>query len=124
MSDVCQSGVAHVTMELVQGREGNTLVLQPSGRLDATTAPDLEAHYHAMEGEEAVILDCTGLDYVSSAGLRVVLVLAKGCLAASRPFLVCGLQPQVEEIFRLAGFHHILAIRRDLGEALADIQAS
>ena len=65
-------------MNIQQIRNGNELVLALEGRLDTVTAPELEAALKdALEGVEELILDFEKLDYISSAGLRVLLVAQK-----------------------------------------------
>ncbi len=107
--------------EIGQVFEQEVVILTPGGRLDADTAPALEARLATVEEAKAVILDLGATDYVSSAGLRVILAAAKRNMGVGRPFLLCRLTPSVSEVFRLTGFHHILDIQPDVDAAMNHI---
>ena len=68
------------------------------------------------ENDSALILDFVSLDYISSAGLRVVLELAK-LYSAPRQFLICGLSSAVQEVFEISGFTQIIKIYKTLEQA-------
>jgi len=100
-----------------------TLVI-PEGRLDFGAAAGFqqrveEALAGAGTAPAAVIVDCTALDYVSSAGLRVFLLTARASQRAGIPFALCALQPAVREVFELSGFSRIIAVHADRPTALA-----
>ena len=100
-----------------------TLVI-PEGRLDFGAAAGFrqrveEALAGAGTAPAAVIVDCTALDYVSSAGLRVFLLAARASQRAGIPFALCALQPAVREVFELSGFSRIIAVHADRPTALA-----
>jgi anti-anti-sigma factor len=98
-------------------------VAVPEGRVDFNSATEfqtqLEAALAGVRGPGALIVDCSGLEYVSSAGLRAFLLCARGAQRASVPFALCALQPAVREVFELSGFSRIIAIHPDRGTALA-----
>jgi len=73
----------------------------------------------ASSGGAALILDCAGLDYVSSAGLRAFLVVARAAQRAGIAFSLCALQPAVREVFDLSGFSRVIAVHADRAAALA-----
>ena len=78
------------------------------GRLDTTTAPDLEAFLAKnYEGEGSIVIDCERLSYISSAGLRVLLSAQKKTKGAMKLINVCEL---VMEVFEMTGFADILVI--------------
>ena len=100
-----------------------TLVI-PEGRLDFGAAAGFQQRVEeALAGSgtapAAVIIDCTALDYVSSAGLRVFLLAARASQRAGIPFALCALQPAVREVFELSGFSRIIAVHADRSTALA-----
>ena len=79
-------------------------VLSPSGRIDSNTAAQFEASVtEALAGTEKMILDFTNVPYVSSAGLRVVLIGAKKITAKKGDFALCGLSESVMDVFELSG---------------------
>ena len=78
------------------------------GRLDTTTAPELESFFaENYKGTESIVIDCEKLLYVSSAGLRVLLATQKKTKGAMKLTNVCEL---VMEVFEMTGFADILVI--------------
>ena len=105
-------------MKLDVQNEGDVVILRPAGQLDALSAPKLEeALAPVMAGEpKRVILDLTDAPYVSSAGLRVLIQLAKQMMKFGR-LAVTGLNGPVREVFQLAGFDKIMTLCADLDSA-------
>ena len=99
-------------MEIVEERSGGVLVVAPRGRLDTTTSPDLEKRLqgHVDAGVRQLVLDLSGIEYISSAGLRVLLLVAKKLRAAGGEVVLCALGPAVRQVFELAGFLSIFPI--------------
>ena len=88
----------------------NEVVLKVSGRLDTTTAPSLEtAVAEAVAACECLVLDFAGLEYISSAGLRVILKAQK-ILAAKSGMKLLHVNETIMEIFEITGFSDILTI--------------
>ena len=88
----------------------NKLTVKVSGRLDTTTAPELEASLsESLDGVEALTLDFTDLEYISSAGLRVLLATQKRMNGQGSMRLV-GVCDVVMEVLELTGFSSILTI--------------
>lgn len=97
-------------MTIDQKRDGSQLVLTVSGRLDTMTAPDLEnVIKENLEGVEKLVLDFKDLEYISSAGLRVVLG-ARKAMGEGDKFVVRNLCSDVKEIFDITGFSDIITI--------------
>jgi anti-anti-sigma factor len=96
-------------------------VLAPSGRLDANTSPAFEREMLAElnRSPRGLVMDFSALGYVSSAGLRVVLLAAKKVKAAGGAFVLCGLAPAIAEVFKVSGFLSILTVEPDRAAALA-----
>lgn len=99
-------------MEIEKRKEKNILVISVKGRLDAVTAPDLEKDLlEALSGgEKELLMDLSGLQYISSAGLRTLLVIAKKLKAGQGEILFAGLKGPVEEVFKISGFYSIFKI--------------
>ncbi len=93
-------------MEIHSDRCGDSLVVRVSGRLDAVGAPAFEAHcQQAIErGERALILDSGQLEYLSSAGLRSILTVAKSLGAAGGEFALANARGVIREVFEVSGF--------------------
>ncbi len=97
-------------MKLDTIKNGNELTVIIEGRLDTTTAPELDKLLiESTEGIEKLILDISGLEYVSSAGLRVFLSAHKR-MAVAGEMIVRGANEVVAEIFDITGFSDILTI--------------
>lgn len=99
-------------MEIEKRKEKNILVISVKGRLDAVTAPDLEKDLleTISGGEKELLMDLSGLQYISSAGLRTLLVIAKKLKAGQGEILFAGLKGPVEEVFKISGFYSIFKI--------------
>ena len=87
-------------------------VLRPKGRLDSSSSPALEREAFAVieSGGRLLLIDFDGLDYISSAGLRAALTVAKRMNAAGGRFALCSLSPQVAEVFEISGVNAIIDI--------------
>ena len=100
-----------------------TLVI-PEGRLDFGAAPGFQRQLEERLADSsssvtALIIDCSALDYVSSAGLRVFLLAARAAERARISFGLCALKPAVREVFELSGFGRIIPVHADRAAALA-----
>ncbi|WP_419945493.1 STAS domain-containing protein [Candidatus Poriferisodalis sp.] len=110
-------------MELAQERDSDTNVISPAGRVDGSNSADFhEALGAAISDDDSrVILDMGGIDYISSAGLRVLLLVAQRLGGNSTPFAVCSLAASVDEVFRISGFNQIITVYGTLDEAKAQL---
>ena len=97
-----------MTIEKIANEKNLTVVL--TGRLDTTTAPQLEAELKGnIAGVENLVLDFAGLDYLSSAGLRVLLAAQK-IMNKQGSMVVKNVNETIAEIFEVTGFCDILTI--------------
>jgi anti-sigma B factor antagonist len=87
------------------GQEGRVVL---SGRLDASEAPAAQSFFDRVEG--VVTLDCDGLDYISSAGLGVLLKTQKRLLASNGKLRLAGLKPHLHDVFTYSGFDQLFEI--------------
>ncbi len=95
-------------MKITKKQEGTTLTVILEGELNTQTAPSLEAELPAdMEGVDNLILELSGLEYLSSAGLRVILAAQQG-LEDRGGVTVLGASEEIKEIFEVTGFDDIL----------------
>lgn len=101
----------------------NKTLFAIEGRIDATTAGDLEKEIlaKAQEAAGAVLVDFSDVEYISSAGLRSMLKLAKLCSSKKLPLRLFGMRPNVFEVFSVSGFAGIIRINSDLNEALSGL---
>lgn len=107
-------------MNLATDKIGEVLLVMPEGQINSANAAGIEADLMAQidKGAQKVVLDLGRLDYISSAGLRVVLVLAKKLKQLSGSLVLCNIQPQVREVFDISGFLAILTVTDTREQAL------
>jgi anti-sigma B factor antagonist len=97
-------------MKLTKTQEGSKLTVAVSGNLDTQTAPELQGELKtALTGITSLILDFTDLDYISSAGLRVVRGASK-VMNRQGDMLVRGCNPEVKEVFEITGFADVINV--------------
>ena len=108
-------------MQIGEQRTGSALVLAPAGRLDSVTSNELEKHVVSRldAGERRLVVDLAGVEYISSAGLRVLLMAAKRLKEPPAALVLCGLGPSVRTVLELAGFLPLFAIEPGREQALA-----
>lgn len=108
-------------MEIAQEKRGAVFVLGPVGRLDTDSAADLELALQDLLATNAThfVVDLAQINYVSSAGLRVLLMLAKS-VDDKGSLRLSGLNPQVRQVFDIAGFTKLFRIYPDRDAALRD----
>lgn len=96
-------------------------VFSPRGRIDGTNSSAIEAELRPLLDGKGVrlVFDLSSIDYLSSAGLRVVLLAAKTTRAGGGKTVLSGAKPAVLEVLRMSGFDRILEIEPDLDAALA-----
>jgi anti-anti-sigma factor len=96
-------------------------VYRVAGKVDALTCHDLESAVGSAGGEARIIFDMREVNYISSAGLRVIVMTAKQVAAAKGGFAIFGLQPIVNEVFEVSGLQNIIPIGSDETEARAKL---
>jgi serine/threonine-protein kinase RsbW len=96
-------------------------VFELSGRLDAVSTPVAIERIHTAiaAGARHVLLDLSQVTFLSSSGLRALLLVRKDLLSHEGELRLCVLQPQVQEVFALTGFTQVFAIHQSRAEALA-----
>lgn len=107
-----------MTFEIL--KKGNyTLIEVNSDRLDTNNAPDLKSELIVINngGEKNIILDMSSVSYCDSSGLRAVLVANRLCEDSIGTFILCGLQPDVENLVKISMLHTVLLITKDVKEA-------
>lgn len=99
-------------MTITKNINEDSMTIAIEGRLDTTTAPQLEAEIQSLaENIKNLEVDLSAVDYVSSAGLRVMLVAYKKMTAAAGTFAVSGATPSVKEVFDMTGFSKVLNLK-------------
>lgn len=107
-------------MDIATRTEGAVARIAFTGHLDTNTSPQAQEALDAMVagGARTVVLDCTALDYISSAGLRVLLGTVKRLERDGGTLHLFGLNESVREVFDISGFSTILKVFGTEAEAL------
>ncbi len=107
--------VKHITAQT----PNHVTVMPIQGRVDAVTAPQLNAQVHAQieQGSRYILLDMSGVAFLSSSGLRALLLIRKELMTLGGELRLAALQPQVHEVFALTGFTQVFAIHPTVEEA-------
>jgi anti-anti-sigma factor len=110
-------------MEICTRSQDAAVIGAVNGRMDAVTAPDFDVWIsdRVNAAELFLILDLSGLEYVSSAGLRSLLAAAKQIKVSQGDLVLCGLSGTVEEVFRISGFINIFRVFSSVDQALKAI---
>jgi anti-sigma B factor antagonist len=113
-------------MDLPLRRFADTVVLAPAARIDHGSAESfkdaLRPHLgRCATAQDQLVLDLSGVDYISSAGLRVLMLARKQAKAQGGTLVVAGLTPVVKEIFEISRFSVVFEIFPSVREALARI---
>lgn len=107
-------------MEITESRAGGVTVAALAGRLDVATAAAAETGLLAMVGRGGpVLVDLSGVSYVSSAGLRVLLRAAKQAQIAGHALALAAPQPAVQEVLEISGFPAIMPVHETREAGLA-----
>jgi anti-anti-sigma factor len=108
-------------MEIGDEQVGETRVIAPRGRVDSVSSGELERHLVAKldAGARRLVIDLAGVEYISSAGLRVLLLAAKRLKPPLGTLVLCGLGPGVRTVLELAGFMSLFAVEPGREQALA-----
>lgn len=116
-------------MELSQQRYADVMVASVAGRVDHANAEPFKAALSPMletcaEGKDKLLLDLSQLDYISSAGLRVLMLAARQAKAQGGTVVVAGLGTVVREIFEISRFNLVFRVFESVPLALADLSES
>jgi anti-anti-sigma factor len=107
-------------MDLNGFKQDKFFIVKVGGRMDAVTAPEFEKSCLEWlgQGESAFIVDLKDLEYMSSAGLRSILVVGKKVKSAGGVLSFCSLTPNVEHVFSISGFGSMFKVLDSLETAL------
>jgi anti-anti-sigma factor len=108
-------------MEIQDKQVNGATVLILNGSIDAMTAPEITERIQGLvaKGNVKLVADLSGVDYTSSAGLRVLLGAIKDTRAQGGDMRLTGVQPDVHKVLSLSGFTNILKLFDDLDSAVA-----
>ena len=118
--------VAETKNLTVEGeRISGTLIAKASGRIDGSNAREFQDALETLLENEisSLVLDLEHLSYISSAGLRVILLVSKKLQRNSAQFGVCSLSVSISEVFQISGFDKIIRTHSTQADALSAINA-
>ena len=107
-------------MQISVTESDDVRILSFEGNLDTNTAPDAESEINALidAGTQKLLINFEKLDYISSAGLRILLATAKKLKPGGGDLKICCLNSTVQEVFDISGFSTILSVTSSEAEAL------
>ncbi len=110
-------------MKVTTDRQGGALSICVDGRIDGSNVVEFEETVRTLIGDEdrAVILDLEKLLYVSSAGLRALLLTGKTLKGRNSELVLCSLPGPIRRVFEISGFDKLFAIHTSRGEALSSL---
>ncbi len=108
-------------MEISSEVKGRALIANIGERIDGSNALDFQNALTELisDNERDVILDFENLKYISSAGLRVILMTAKAVQRQNAQLMVCSLSESVREVFKISGFDRIIPVEDSQEDAIA-----
>ena len=115
-----------MSLTVKEDRAEQALVLSPEGRLDSVNAGEFQALVkgHIDAGEKRVIVDFSNLDYISSAGVRVMQFASETLEESGGRCVLCALNNDISRVFRITGFDRIIDIADTLEDALTRVPQS
>ncbi len=107
-------------MEITEGRIGEATTLRVVGRIDGSVSKLLEQKVAAVIAvDRFIVIDLAEMSYVSSAGLRSFVTLAKHAQSRSQPVSLCGVRDEIAEIFEISGLLSLFAVHDTVEAAIA-----
>jgi len=112
-------------MHIREDRNDGVTIIAPAGRIDSTTSGTLERHLLGVigAGHHRLVVDFADVEYISSAGLRVMLTLAKKTKEMRGALALCGMGDTVRQVFELAGFLPLFTIETSRDTAVTRVSA-
>ncbi len=106
-------------MEIRENKKGQVMVVELQGRVDSLHAEELKTRLiEISDSEKQILVDCHQLEYISSAGLGVFLLMLKTQSNAGGRFSLCCLSDRIREVFAISGFDRIFTVFPSQEEAL------
>jgi anti-sigma B factor antagonist len=107
-------------MEVLEKRQDGICILELLGRLDSNTSPEFEKKIFEVidDGTRSVVVNFASLDYISSAGLRVLLKAAKELKRSDGKIVLCSMKDYIKEVFEIAGFVSLFPIASSVVDAV------
>lgn len=112
-------------MTVEEFRQGGVVVLRPQGRLDSGAAPDLERQLMSQVSgpRPMIVVDMAGIDYISSSGMRILLLAAKRAKQAGGELGLCAPQEHVLDVLKISGLVRAFRIHAAAEAAVSEMAA-
>jgi len=106
-------------------RAGGTVIARADGRIDSSNSREFHSGLEAVlaDDDSAVVLNFEDVSYISSAGMRVILLAAKSLQSSGTKFVLCSMDEPIREVFKISGFDKIIPIHGSQSEALTAVSA-
>lgn len=110
-------------MEMSAERERGAVIARASGRIDSSNSREFHSDLEAVvsDNDSAVVLNFEDVSYISSAGMRVILLAAKSLQSSGTKFVLCSMDESIREVFKISGFDKIIPIHGSQTEALTAV---
>src|ERR1700686_4569966 len=107
-------GTIEGIIDLKDEKKGDILIIRIKGRLDAISSPLAEKKVFESinNGQNKLLLDFTGVSYLSSAGMRMLLSTTKKLKTLAGKLVVCAITANVMDVLKMSGFDHVLEISK------------
>lgn len=107
-------------IDIKEDKQGDILILRVRGRLDAISTPGAEKKIFDQinNGQHKLLLDFKGVDYLSSAGMRMLLSTTKKLKTLNGKLVVCNVTTNVMDVLKMSGFDHVIELTATEEEAL------
>jgi anti-sigma B factor antagonist len=113
------------SVEIGEQREDGILVLRPVGRINNDSSPDFQARLLAwVDSNDAVVIDLGSVEYISSAGLRALMMASRRAKARGGRIAVAALSPLVNEVFTISRFDQVVQVFDTAADARAAIHSA
>jgi anti-anti-sigma factor len=110
-------------VEISVSKDQDAVIVSVEGRMDTLSSPGFQKQMEELLVQEPqrLVLDFARLEYVSSAGLRSILIIAKKVQNQGGKVICCALQPMVQKVFDVSGFTRVIPIFDSVNEAIGGI---
>jgi anti-sigma B factor antagonist/stage II sporulation protein AA (anti-sigma F factor antagonist) len=107
-------------VDIQEQKSGDVCIIRIKGRLDAVSTPQTERKVfdHINSGQYKILLDFDHIDYISSAGMRMLLSSTKKLKALSGKLILCNVTTNVMDVLKMSGFDHVLDLAKTEEDAL------
>ena len=114
------------TMEIQHEKHDSVTLLRLMGRLDAVSAPETEQTFRDVvsDGATAVLIDLSEVEYMSSGGVRALIMLSRGLQTRQGTLKLCGLNPFVKQVFEISNLHMVFDIYPSPEDGLASFETA